>query len=170
MTTDLICACFQTTSSALSSTVATNAALLFLCFPGIDTCKLKTRMLDSCRTSVRRSPLSCRWNTARNFVSRVPPQAVDAVNSPNRSLEEGPLAEFELVLVDFRGLDPRLEGRWWNSKLSRRSGWSGNPASGLSERRLDHLPFASRLNIQSRRCFSPRCLRRSAFRKPQLIN
>jgi len=80
------------------------------------------------------------------------------------------LAEFELLFVDFQGLDPGLEGRWWNSKLSRRPGRSGNPASRLSQRRLDNLPLASRLNTQSRRRFSPRCLRRSPFGKPQLIN
>src|SRR6266852_3936749 len=80
------------------------------------------------------------------------------------------LAEFELLFVDSQGLDAGLEGRWWNSKLSRCSGRSGNPASSLSERRLDNLPLASRLNIQSRRCFSPRCLRRSPLGKPQLIN
>jgi hypothetical protein len=27
------------------------------------------------------------------------------------------LAEFELLFVDFQGLDPGLDGRWWNSKL-----------------------------------------------------
>src|SRR2546422_532264 len=94
----------------------------------------------------------------------------------SRELEAGespgkrPLAEFELLFVDFQGLDPGLEGRWWNSKLSRRSGRSGNPVSSLSERRLDHLPLASRVNIQSRRRFRPRCLRRSPSGKPQLIN
>ena len=68
---------------------------------------------------------------------------------------EGPLAELELLFVDFQGLDPRLEGRWWNSKLTRCAGRSGNPASSLSERRLDNLPLASRLNIQKPATFQP---------------
>ena len=82
------------------------------------------------------------------------------------SPRERPLAEFELLFVDSQGLDAGLEGRWWNSKLCRCSGGAGNPASSLSERRLDDFPLASRLNIQSRRRFSPRCLRRSPFGKP----
>src|SRR6476646_9739551 len=49
------------------------------------------------------------------------------------------LVEFELLFVDFQGLDAGLEGRWWNSKLSRRPGRPRNPASSLSERRLDNL-------------------------------
>src|SRR5216684_2990865 len=86
------------------------------------------------------------------------------------SPRERPLAEFELLFVDFQGLDAGLEGRWWNSKLSRCSGRSGNPASSLSQRRLDNLPLGSRLTIQSRRSFNSRGLRRSPFGKPQLIN
>src|SRR5216684_1576573 len=78
----------------------------------------------------------------------------------------GPLAEFELLFIDVQGFDPGLEGRWWNSQLSRCSERSGNPASSLSQRRLDNLPLGSRLNIRSRRRFSPRCLRRSPFGKP----
>ena len=83
---------------------------------------------------------------------------------------EGRLAEFELLFVDSQGLDAGLEGRWWNAKLSRCSGRAGNPTSSLSERRLDNLPLASRVNIQSRRRLNPSCPRRSSSGKPQLIN
>src|ERR1700683_2334243 len=90
----------------------------------------------------------------------------NSVNSWNRisgeSLRERPLAEFELLFVDFQDLNPGLEGRWWNSKLGRRPGRSGNPAFSFSQHRLDNLPLASRLNVQGPRRFSPRCLRRSA--------
>ena len=86
------------------------------------------------------------------------------------SPRERRLTEFELLLVDFQGLDPGLEGRWWNSKLCRRSGRSGNPPSSLSERRLDNFPLASRLKIQSRRRLNPSCPRGSSSGKPQLIN
>src|SRR5258705_570864 len=82
------------------------------------------------------------------------------------SPRERPLAEFELLFVDSQGLDAGLEGRWWNSKLSRCSGRSGNPASSLSERRLDNLLLASGLNLQSRRRLNPSCLRSSPSRKP----
>jgi hypothetical protein len=61
-----------------------------------------------------------------------------------------PLAEFELLFVDFQGLDPGLQGRWWNPKLGRCPRRSRNPASSLSERRLDNLPLASWLSIQCR--------------------
>src|SRR3954469_2450329 len=82
----------------------------------------------------------------------------------------GRLAEFELLFIDFQCLDAVLEGRWWNSKLHRCSGESGNPTSSLSERRLDNLPLVSRLSVQSRKRFGPRYLRRSPFGKPPLIN
>jgi hypothetical protein len=55
------------------------------------------------------------------------------------------LAEFELVFIYIQGLDPGLESRRWNSKFRRRSGRTGNPASGLGERCLDSLQLASRL-------------------------
>ena len=90
------------------------------------------------------------------------PAPVNRANSVNfRESREsgrlggGTLAEFELLFVDFQGLDPGLEGRWWNSKLTRCAGRSGNPASSLSERRLDNLPLASRLNIQKPATFQP---------------
>jgi len=47
---------------------------------------------------------------------------------------------------------------------------SGNPASALRQSHLDDFPLASRPNIQTRRRLNPRCLRRSPFGKPQLIN
>src|SRR5438445_702985 len=99
---------------------------------------------------------------SREFRECREPRESEFWGSPGRD----PLAEFELLFVDFQGLDPGLEGRWWNLKLSRCSGRSGNPASSISQRRLDNLPLASRLNIQSRRRFNPRCLRRSPFGKP----
>src|SRR6266567_4699718 len=98
---------------------------------------------------------------------------MNSANPANRILEspgEGRLEEFEVLFVDFQRLDPGLEGRWWNAKLSRCSGRSGNPASSLSERRLDNFPLASRLNVQSRRRFNPSCPRRSPSGKPQFIN
>src|SRR5260370_41829169 len=118
------------------------------------------------KTREKNDGLRSRVRESREFreFPRIP--RIGVLESPR----ERPLAEFELLFVDFQGLDPGLEGRWWNSKLSRCSGRSGNPASRLSERRLDNFPLASRLNIQSRRRFSPRCLRRSPFGKPQLIN
>ena len=54
------------------------------------------------------------------------------------------LAEFELVLIDFQGLDPGRKSGWWNSKFDRRSGRTRNPASTVGKRRLDDLPLASR--------------------------
>ena len=38
----------------------------------------------------------------------------------------GTVSQFELLLVDFQGLDPGLKRRCWNSKLSRRPGRSRN--------------------------------------------
>src|SRR5260370_35309301 len=105
------------------------------------------------------------------------PAPVNRANSANfresresEFWEREPLAEFKLLFVDSQGLDAGLEGRWWNSEHGRCSGRAGNPASSLSQRRLDNLPLASRLNIQRRRRFNPRCLRISPFGKPQLIN
>src|SRR5712675_492677 len=46
---------------------------------------------------------------------------------PIASLERAGSAVLEWPFIDFQGLDPGLEGRWWNSKLSRCSGRSGNP-------------------------------------------
>src|SRR4051812_2616587 len=65
------------------------------------------------------------------------------------SLERAGSPVLESPFIDIQGLDPSLEGRWWNSKLCRRSKRSGNPAVGLGQRRLDNLLLASRLNIQS---------------------
>jgi len=50
------------------------------------------------------------------------------------------LAEFELLIVDFQGFDSSRKSRSWDSKLSRRSRRSGNPAPTLSERRLEFSP------------------------------
>src|SRR5713101_5301125 len=84
------------------------------------------------------------------------------------SSRERPLAKFELLFVDSQGLDAGFEGRWWNSKLCRRPGRSGNPASSLSQRRLDILALAPRLTLtlETRRRLSPRCLGRSPLGKP----
>src|SRR5258708_2829306 len=79
-------------------------------------------------------------------------------------------AEFEVLFVDFQGLDPALERGWRNSKLGRCSGRSRNPASSLTERRFDNLPFASPLNVQNRRRFNPNRPRGSPSGEPQLIN
>src|SRR6266852_8596284 len=76
---------------------------------------------------------------------------------PIASLERAGSAVLETPFIDVQGLDPGLEGRWWNSKLCRRSKRSRNPALDLGQRRLDNLPLAWRLNIQSRRRFNPRC-------------
>ena len=56
-------------------------------------------------------------------------------------------AEFELGFVDFQGLNAGLKSGWWNSKLRGCPGWSGNPASGRGQCRLDNLPLAERLNL-----------------------
>jgi len=92
---------------------------------------------------------------------------VNIVNPRFRIFREILLAESELAFVDFQRLDAALKGSRWNLKLSRRSGRTGNPASTLGQRRLDKLPLASRFNIQSGQRFSPRCLRKSPFGKPQ---
>src|SRR5713101_291982 len=91
---------------------------------------------------------------------------------PIASLERAGSAVLEAPFIDVQGLDPGLEGRWWNSKLSRRSKRSGNPALDLGQHRLDSLALAPRLTLtlETRRLFNPRCLRRSPFGKSQLIN
>src|SRR6266487_4610799 len=88
------------------------------------------------------------------------------------SLERAGSAVLESPFIDVQGLDPGLEGRWWNSKLCLRSKRSGNPALGLGQRRLDSLALAPRLTLtlETRRPFNPSCRQRGLFGKPQLIN
>src|SRR3984885_1892679 len=85
-----------------------------------------------------------------------------------RESGRGLLAEFELLFVDFQGLDSGLERRGWNSQLSRRPGQPGNPAPGLSQRRLDNLPLGSRTN--GRRRFNSSGLLRTPAGEPRLVN
>src|SRR5262249_52819321 len=80
-------------------------------------------------------------------------------------------AELEVCFVDFQGLDPVVESRRWNSKLSCRSGRSRDPASALGQRRLDNLPLTAPLKLTTnrRRRFNlsrrPRCF----FGKPHFV-
>src|SRR5713101_9684042 len=91
---------------------------------------------------------------------------------PIASLERARSAVLESPFIDVQGLDPGLEGRWWNSKLCRRSKRSGNSALGLGQRRLDSLALAPRLTLtlETHRPFNPRCQPRCFFGKPQFVN
>ena len=56
-------------------------------------------------------------------------------------------AELELGFIDFESLDPVVESRWWNPKLSCRPRRPPNPASGLGQRRLNNLLLAAPLDL-----------------------
>jgi len=81
----------------------------------------------------------------------IPVNRANSANYANYAISDNSTGirsvEFELAFVDFQGLDAGLKSGWWNSKLRCRPWWSGNPASGLGQRRLDNVPLAARLNL-----------------------
>src|SRR5882672_6448610 len=86
------------------------------------------------------------------------PAPVNRTNSANfresresELWEREPLAEFELLFVDFQGLDAGLEGRWWNSKLSRCSGRAGKAALRWETHSADRGDPGGRFHLLRRR-------------------
>src|SRR5216683_4304104 len=107
-------------------------AAITSCHLAIDLRQCKTRAISKfmkIKENGDRSRSRSRESRELREFPRIP--RIGVLASPR----ERPLAEFELLFVDFQGLDPGLEGRRWNSKLSRCSKRSGNPASSLSQRR-----------------------------------
>src|SRR6266404_2522857 len=56
----------------------------------------------------------------------------------------------EPMLVDAESADLRVERRWMEAELRRRTGWSRYASATLGERRLDHLPLACRQLVSER--------------------
>src|SRR5689334_17608411 len=88
----------------------------------------------------------------------------------SRDLGEVLSAEFELAFVDFQGLDPRLQGRWWNPEPDRRSGRPGNAAPALGQSCLDHLSLGVWLAFRRRHGLIPGYRLRRFFGKPQFVD